>query len=140
MVQRARKGLLASWAVAIWPWLWLAVRDLSYELTSPGKTSDAPHQFGTLALIDLLVPLTGACLLLSLVLSVHVWLREPGMRGRIVVWFGILALGAGLLSLLSGPAAMPSRAVFNGLEAAWLGSLSALPVFWVVRAREGVWP
>ena len=55
------------------------------------------------------------------------------MRRRIVAWFALLVVGGALLSLV--PASFASKAMLIAPEAAWLGCLSALPVWWSVRAR-----
>lgn len=135
MVHHARRILFAAWLATALPWFWLATRDLLYELASVGETSDAPHRFGLLASVQVLVPFTGVSLLVALLLGVHVWLKEPAMRRRVVLWFGLLVGGAAFSSLGPGPGSLPSRAAFNALQAAWLGCLCALPAFWSVRSR-----
>jgi hypothetical protein len=134
MINAPRKLLSAAWALGVLPWFWLALRELVGELRAPGEMSDAPYTFAALALIDIFVPWSGACLLLAAIVSVYVCTKDPPMPSRVAAWFSLLLGGVASLSLGLGPVMPRSRSMFDAIEALWIGALLALAIAWGVHA------
>ena len=130
MSKGARTMLAAAWALAVLPWFWLVSRDLVAEIRAPpGEMSDAPYHYAAFALIRSFAPWSGAFLLIAVIVSVYLWIRDPPMRRRIGVWFAVLLAGIAAAGLGLGPASLRSKALSDGIDTAWLGALLAL-AFW----------
>lgn len=128
----AARALNWLWLAVTAPWLALVCRELIRELAAPGQADDPPNHVGILALIDLFLPVWLPCLAAVVILSGSLaWKGTRITRCRIAAW-SVLALGYIWLG--------PSRASFQSLagvyavDVAWLGSLAALPVIWILRA------
>lgn len=129
----AKRLLPAAWALGVLPWFWLALRELVAELRAPGEMSDAPYKFAALALMDRFIPWSGSCLLLAATVSVYLCIRDPPMRRRVAMWFSLLLAGIVAASLGLGPVSLRSKALFDAVQAAWLGALLALAIAWALR-------
>ena len=133
---RGRRGFLVRTQYAlllatVLPWFLLVSADVWHTLSSEGSR-DGPEKFFLLAVIRLVLPVTGLCLLAAIVLSGYLWLKSALVfKVQTMVWFAVFILGW----IAPPPAAVRSS---PRLAAQWLcfACSCGLPMIWMVRSAR----